>query len=189
MKIGLYFGSFNPIHVGHTLIANYISEFTQLDEIWFVVTPHNPLKEQKNLLKDYDRLELVRQAIGNYQRFRACDIEFYLPKPSYTIDTLTHLNEKYPEHKFSIIMGGDNITSIHKWKNYKQIINNYDIYVYPRPGIEISEAEKLVNVKIVDAPMVEISASFIRSSIKENKDVRFFVHPDVYTTIIKEKLY
>ncbi len=189
MKIGLYFGSFNPIHIGHTLIANYISEYSDLDEVWFVVTPHNPLKEQKNLLKDYERLELVRLAIGDYPKFRVSDIEFYLPKPSYTVDTLTYMCEKYPNHEFNLIMGGDNLKYIEKWKNYEQIIKNHNIYVYPRPNIDLSESKKSQNITIVEAPMVEISASFIRKAIKENRDIRFFLHQDVNKMILDEKLY
>ena len=136
LRIGLFFGSFNPVHIGHLAIANYLVEFGNIDQLWFVVSPHNPHKKKENLLHDYDRLEMMQIAIRNEHRFRVCDVEFRLPKPSYTIDTLTHLSEKYPDHSFSIIMGSDNIVNFHRWKNYDQILKNYGILVYPRPGID-----------------------------------------------------
>ncbi len=174
-KIGLFFGSFNPIHNGHLMIANYMLEFTRLDQIFFVVSPQNPFKEQKNLLDEHHRLALVQEAIGDNNKYRACNIEFKMPKPSYTIDTLIYLKEKYPEKEFSLIMGSDNLLHFHKWKNYKEIINNHSIYVYPRPGFDAKSANIQKNIVFTDAPLIEISSSFIRKSIKEKKDIHFFM--------------
>ena len=176
MKIGLYFGSFNPVHNGHLSIANYFIEFTDLDKIWFVVSPQNPFKNKSSLLNEYHRLELINLAIDDFPNFHASNIEFNLPKPSYTIDTLIYLREKYLEKEFVLIMGGDNLVSIHKWKNYKQIVDSTELYIYPRPNFDSERYNKLYNITIVNAPLMEISSSFIRKSIKENKDVRFFLH-------------
>lgn len=173
--IGLYFGSFNPVHVGHMAIANYMVEYTDINQLWFVVSPHNPQKEKSNLLNDYHRLELVRQAIGDDIRFRASNIEFNLPKPSFTIDTLTHLSEQYPQHRFSLIMGSDNLETFHKWKNYESILENYGIIVYPRPGFDPEKVKLYTNVSIAEAPLIEISSTFLRESIQAGKDIRHFL--------------
>jgi len=175
MKIGLFFGSFNPIHSGHLIIANHIVEHTDLDELWLVVTPHNPLKKRATLAGDYDRLQLVNLAIEEHPKLRSCDIEFGLPKPSYTVDTLAYLSEKYPEHDFALIMGGDNLGSLHKWKNYEVLLNNYQILVYKRPKYELGDLEKHPNVTIIDAPVMQISSSVIRQLIKEGKSILYWV--------------
>lgn len=188
-NIGLYFGSFNPIHIGHLAIANYIVEYTDLKEIWFVVSPQNPLKNKSSLLDDYSRLELVNLAIEDYNAFKSSNIEFKMPKPSYTINTLAHLTEKYPKFSFSLIMGADNITTIHKWKNYEKILSNYTVYVYPRPNIDMNDYLSLPNVIRVNAPLMEISSSFIRQSIKEKKDIRFFLPEKVYKYITDMHFY
>ncbi|MDD4148965.1 MAG: nicotinate (nicotinamide) nucleotide adenylyltransferase [Bacteroidales bacterium] len=183
-EILLFFGSFNPIHIGHTAIANYLCEFCNIHELWFVITPQNPTKKASTLLNDRDRQYLTQLAIEDYPKFRVSDIEFYLPKPNYTIDTLTYLKEKYPNLNFSILIGGDNLESLHKWKNYRKILDNYKIYVYKRPCYELPEF-KNANITIVDAPQMEISSSFIRKAIKENKDIRYFLPPKVYDYILK----
>ena len=171
-KIGLFFGSFNPIHIGHLVIANHMVEFTDLEQVWLVVSPQNPFKERSQLLNDYIRLDMVRMAIEHYPKLRASDIEFSLPKPSYTIDTLTYLQEKYPEKEFSLIMGMDNLESFPKWKNHEQILKNHHLYVYPRIGSEGGELVNHPNVTIVpDVPVMQISATFIRESIRNNKNV------------------
>ena len=174
MKIGLFFGSFNPIHAGHLIIANYMATYTGLDQVWLVVSPHNPLKEKESLVHTYDRLEMVRLAIDDTENLRVCDVEFQLPQPSYTIDTLVRLKEDYPENEYSLIIGADNLQNFHKWKNYEQILEDYSIYVYPRPGFEINGSHK--NIHIVNGvPQMEISASFIRNSIKDRKDVSYLM--------------
>ncbi|MDD4218010.1 MAG: nicotinate (nicotinamide) nucleotide adenylyltransferase [Bacteroidales bacterium] len=183
-EILLFFGSFNPIHIGHMAIANYLTEFCDIHELWFVITPQNPTKKASTLLKDRDRQYLTQLAIEDYPKFRVSDIEFYLPKPNYTINTLTYLKEKYPDVNFSILMGGDNLESLHKWKNYRIILDNYKIYVYKRPCSELPEFEN-ANINIIDAPQMEISSSFIRNAIKNNKDIRYFLPPKVYEYIMK----
>ena len=189
MKIGLYFGSFNPVHNGHLAIANYFLEFTDIDKIWFVVSPQNPFKNKNSLLNEYHRLELINLAIDDFPNFYASNIEFNLPKPSYTIDTLTYLKEKYKKKTFVLIMGGDNLVSIHKWKNYKQIVNLTELYIYPRPSFDSKKFNKLYNITIVNAPLMEISSSFIRKAIKNNKDVRFFLHKNTYDYIKEMNFY
>ncbi len=184
-KVGLFFGSFNPIHNGHLIIANYILEFTELEQIFFVVSPQNPFKEKASLLEDYHRLALVKEAIGETNKYHACDIEFKMPKPSYTIDTLTYLKEKYPEKEFSLIMGSDNLKSFHKWKNSEQITDNHKLYVYPRPNFDASKFKDVKNISIVEAPQMEISATFIRKALKDKKDIRFFV-PEKAWKYLKE---
>lgn len=178
MKIGLFFGSFNPVHVGHMIIANYIITHTDMDQVWMVVSPHNPHKKKKSLAKQHDRLHLVRLAIGDNLKIKGSDIEFNLPQPSYTIDTLTYLKEKYPKYEFCLIMGGDNLASLHKWKNYESIINNYSILVYKRPRYRLGDLKTHPNVTICDAPLLQISASYIRKCIKEKKSIQYLV-PDV----------
>lgn len=188
-KIALYFGSFNPPHVGHTLIANYIIIKEKIDELWFVVSPKNPLKDKASLIDSRTRIELVRKAIDDYPNMKVCDIELSLPQPSYTINTLRELGKKYPDKQFSIIMGMDNLATIHKWKESEEILKNYKIYVYPRLGSETNDYTNYKTVKIVEGVQVEISSSFIRSQIKEGKDVRFYLREKVYAMIEKEGLY
>lgn len=173
-KIGLFFGTFNPIHVGHLIIANHMAEFSDLNEVWLVVTPHNPLKKKKSLLDNHHRYELVYRACENYPKLKPSKIEFNLPQPNYTIKTLTHLQEKYPDKQFCLIMGEDNLNSLHKWKNYAVILENHDVYVYPRISSEEMDVQFKDHPKIhrVDAPIVEISATFIRKAIKKGKNIR-----------------
>lgn len=189
MKVGLYFGSFNPIHIGHMAIANYFIEFTDLDKLWFIISPHNPLKEKKSLLNDMLRLEMVELAIGNDDRFLACDIECYMPRPSYTIDTLTYLKEKHPSYEFVLIMGSDGLKTFPKWKNSTEIVKNHSRYVYPRSMEDFNNPEELKNVKIVEAPKIEISSTFIRRSIKEGKNIRHFLPGKLYDFIDKKGYY
>ncbi len=190
MKVGLFFGSFNPVHIGHMVIANHMVEFTDLDEVWFVVSPHNPHKEKKSLLNDYQRLEMVRIAIGENHKLRACDIEFSLPQPSYTADTLIYINEKYPNHVFSLIMGMDNLETFHKWKKHKVILDNNDIYVYPRIGSTTNEFIERVNVHVItDVPIMQISATFIRKSLKDGKNVAPLLYPNVWDYLDKNNFY
>jgi len=190
LKVGLYFGSFNPIHIGHMAIANYMVEYTSIDQLWFIVSPHNPLKNKSNLLNDYQRLDLVNLAIEDDNRFRASNIEFNLPKPSYTIDTLTYLKEKFADYKFIILMGSDNLESFHKWKNFKTIVQNYGIIVYPRPGFEQAKVLKHDNITIAkEAPLMEVSSSFIRNAIHEGKDVRHFLPQNVWKYVDEMNFY
>jgi len=182
-EIGLFFGSFNPIHIGHLILANYIIEFTSINELWFVVSPQNPFKKNHSLLPEIHRLAIVERSIENDFRFRASNIEFALPKPSYTSDTVAHLVEKYPDYKFSLLMGEDNLTNLHKWKNAEFLVDNYDIYVYPRPGAKPGKYKSATRIHILDAPLIEISASFIRSAIKEKKDVSWFLPPEGFKYI------
>ncbi len=189
MKVGLYFGSFNPIHIGHLAIANYFAEFSDLDEVWLVISPQNPLKNKKSLINEYDRFKMVELALQDNWKIKACDIEFNLPKPSYTIDTLTYLSERNPKHSFVLIAGSDNFQSFKKWKNYEQILDQYQIYVYPRPEYGLGEFENHKNIKLIHAPLMEISSSFIRESIKNNKDIRYFMPSEVNKYIDKMNLY
>lgn len=189
MKIGLYFGSFNPIHIGHLAIANYLVEYSDLDEVWMVISPQNPLKNKKSLLNEYDRLKMVELALQDNWKIKACDIEFNLPKPSYTIDTLSYLSERNPKHNFVLIAGTDNFQSFKKWKNYEQILNHYQVYVYPRPGYNLGEFKNHESIKTIEAPLMEISSSFVRESIKNNKDIRYFIPSGVYDYIEKMNFY
>lgn len=190
MNIGLFFGSFNPIHIGHLIIANYIIENSSLDKIWFVISPQNPFKEKKTLLGDHHRLEMVNLAIQKYPKFQASNVEFNLPKPSYTIDTLVVLKEKYPDHNFVLLMGHDNLLSFHKWKNYEQIIKYYKLLIYPRIT---KESQKPIlchpNIEKVSAPIIEISSTMIRKMIKENKNVYPMLSPEVFNYIDGSNLY
>jgi nicotinate-nucleotide adenylyltransferase len=173
MKIGLYFGTFNPIHIGHLIIANHMAEHSDLDQIWMVVTPHNPHKKKSTLLDDYHRLHMVHLATEDFPKIHPSDIEFKLPQPNYTVNTLAHLQEKFPQHEFSLIMGEDNLNSLHKWKNYEVILQNHDIYVYPRVNSGEIEEQFVNHPKIhsVGAPVIELSSTFIRESIKKGKYV------------------
>ena len=189
MITGLYFGSFNPVHIGHLAIANFMVEFSELEQLWFVVSPQNPLKERKSLLKDYHRLEMVRLAVEDDDRFRASDIEFKLPTPSYTIDTLTYLEELNPGREFQLVMGGDGLRTFHKWKHAELIVEKYHRLIYPRPGTDLEIASRLPNATLVDAPMMEISSSFIRQAIKEGKDVRHLVPARAYTYMREMHFY
>ncbi|MEN0045572.1 MAG: nicotinate (nicotinamide) nucleotide adenylyltransferase [Bacteroidota bacterium] len=188
-KIGLFFGSFNPIHVGHLIIANFMATQSDLKEVWLVVSPQNPLKMKSTLANDYDRLNLVRLAIGDNPKLRASDIEFSLPKPSYTIDTLTHLRDKYPSKKFVLIMGGDNLATLHKWKNYELLLQDHEIYVYQRPSYDLGELAAHSSVKIFDAPLMQISASYIRKCLKTGKSVEYLVSEAVFEELERSGLY
>ncbi len=189
LKVGLFFGSFNPPHIGHLAIANFMTEFTEIDQLWFVVSPQNPLKDRGILLKDYDRLELVRLAVEGDLRFRVSDVEFRLPKPSYTIQTLTHLKEKFPDHTFLLIMGSDNLAHFTRWKDYRQILGNHAILVYPRPGITSGDFPVHENIRIVKAPLMEISSTFIREAVGAGKNMQYFVPPRVWDYMDKMNFY
>ena len=165
-KTGLFFGSFNPIHQGHLMIANYMVEFTDINQVWFIISPHNPLKEKASLLADHQRLAMANIAVEDDPRFRASNIEFHLPQPSYTIDTLTYLAEKYPEKEFVLICGSDNLPTFTKWKNYEELLNRYHLYIYTRPEIKPSQFDDHPHVHFTQAPLIEISSSFIRQRIK-----------------------
>ena len=180
MHIGLFFGSFNPIHIGHLALANYMLSFTDMEQVWLVISPHNPLKNKNSLLNQNDRLHLVNLALEYNTRIKASTIEFNLPQPSYTINTLTHLKEKFPQNKFSLIMGQDNLQTFEKWKNYEEILKRYKIYVYPRTISMPSKFDTHPQVQITKAPILEISSTFIRGAIKENKNVEHFMHPAVW---------
>lgn len=203
MKVGLYFGTFNPVHIGHLVIANYMAEYTDLDQVWLVVSPQNPLKNKSSLLADIHRLAIVKIAIDDNPKLRACDVEFKLPKPSYTATTLTYLKEKYPQHAFSLIMGEDNLRTLHKWFNYEAILKNHSFYVYPRVLTEQEELEvqqigshpenefnQLPNVHIcTEAPVMKISATFVRNAIKEEKDIRYLLTEPVRKYIDEMNFY
>ena len=189
MKIGLYFGSFNPVHIGHLAIANHIREYNHLDQIWFVVSPQNPFKSKKSLLADFHRLEMIHIAIGDSANYKASNIEFNLPKPNRTIDTLTYLYDKYPNHEFTLILGSDNLLNFDKWKNHEVILKNYKILVYPRPGVAETKFDHHPSILKIDAPLIEISSSFIRESIKKKKNMEFFVPPKVWEYIKEMHFY
>jgi nicotinate-nucleotide adenylyltransferase len=190
-NIALFFGSFNPIHIGHLILANYILENSAMEELWFVVSPQNPFKDKKTLLKDNNRLDMVQLAIRNYPKMRANNIEFSLPKPSYTIDTLIYLKEKYPEVSFSLIMGEDNLENLHKWKNYDMLINNYQILVYPRifEGKLKEPVTVHKNIIPIKAPIIELSATEIRNMIKAGKNVRPMLPPEVFEYLDGSSFY
>lgn len=201
MKIGLYFGTYNPIHVGHLIIANYMADYTDLDQVWLIVTPQNPLKKKNTLLEDYHRLAMVEIAIEDNEKLTASNIEFKLPQPSYTSNTLAYLKEKHPKHEFSLIMGEDNLRTLHKWRNYEEILANHSIYVYPRAlteqeRTELKEETKTENnlaqhknIIVCDAPVMKVSASFIRTAIKEKKDVRYLLTEPVFKYVTDMNFY
>ncbi|MCB0481556.1 MAG: nicotinate-nucleotide adenylyltransferase [Flavobacteriales bacterium] len=200
MKVGLYFGTYNPVHVGHLIIANHMANYTDLDQVWMVVTPRNPLKQKDSLLEDYHRLELVKRAIEGNWNLKVSDIEFQLEKPSYTASTLAHLQEKYPAHEFSLIMGEDNLRTLHKWKNFEYILKNHSVVVYPRVLTEQEKSEAIQppikpevynhpSVNMIDAPVMKVSASFIRRAIKEQKDVRYLLTEPVFKYVDEMNFY
>lgn len=190
MKIGIFSGSFNPIHVGHLILANYITEFTEINAIWFLVTPQNPLKENSELLDEDVRLQMTRLALESYPQFECSDFEFSLPRPSYTINTLDALSAKYPEHEFFLIIGADNWDTFHQWKDYKSILDKYHIYVYPRLDAKLTIAKGLRNsVEALESPIIEVSSTFIRDCIAEGKDMKAFLPEPVYNYIVEKKLY
>ena len=186
---GLFFGSFNPVHLGHLAIAGYMAEFTDMDEVWFVVSPQSPVKKKEQMLDGRQRLMMLNLAIENNPRLRATDIEFSLPLPSYTIHTLLHLKEKYPAREFSLIMGADNLAGLHRWKNHEQILGNYKIYVYPRPGSDAGIYGDHPAVIFTEAPLMEISASFIRNAVKEGRDVSFLMPEAAYNYMREMHFY
>lgn len=190
MNVGLFFGSFNPIHVGHLIIAQAVLENAAVEEIWFIVSPQNPFKRNKSLLHEFDRYDMVKQAIENNDRFKVSDVEFSMPKPSYTIDTLVYLKEKHPNTNFKLIIGGDNLTIFPKWKNSEKIISEFGLIVYPRPGA--SDDSKLLehhNIQSIEAPLLDISATFVRKCIRENKSIRYLVPEKAAQYIYDRKLY
>ncbi|GIL23728.1 MAG: putative nicotinate-nucleotide adenylyltransferase [Bacteroidota bacterium] len=185
-KIGLFFGSFNPIHTGHLIIANIMAENTDLHKVWFVVSPQNPLKPSKGLLHEFDRYDMVKAAIADHYKLEVSDVEFQLPKPSYTIHTLAYLKEKHPAKEFKVIVGGDNLENFSKWKNHEEILNQHGLYVYKRPGVTNTPLERHANVHIVDAPLLDISATYIRNCIRQNKSIRYLV-PEPVEQLIRQK--
>ncbi len=191
MKVGLYFGSFNPIHIGHLIIANHMAEYSELDQIWMMVTPHNPLKKKDTLLDNYQRLHLVFLATENYPKIKPSDFEFKLPQPNYTINTLSHLKDKFPTYEFSLIMGEDNLKTFHKWKNHEMILENHEIYVYPRISSETENHQFKNHSKIhhIKAPVVEISSTFLRENIKKQKNVQPLLPHNVWEYIIHNNFY
>ena len=189
MKTGLFFGSFNPVHSGHLVIASYMNEFTDLDQVWFVVSPHNPLKDRMALLQDYHRLDLVKAGIGDNRKLKASDVEFKLSKPSYTIHTLEHLHAQFPEHEFVLILGADSLVNFNQWKDYAKILERYVLYVYPRFGVPDTGLDDHPSVRRIDAPVVEISSTFIRKAIREKKDVRYMMPEKVWEMIDEKGFY
>lgn len=189
MHIGLFFGSFNPVHVGHMVLANYMAAFTDIEQVWFVVSPHNPLKEKATLLHQNQRLHMVNLAIGDSSSLKSSNVEFGLTQPSYTIHTLAHLKEKYPQHTFSLIIGEDNLQSFTKWKNHEEILKTHLLYVYPRPNAEVSGLRTHQQIILTEAPVMDISSTFIRQALKSKKDVSHFVPKDVWTYLDEMNFY
>jgi len=195
VKVGLFFGSFNPVHIGHMAIAGFMKEYTDLDQVWFVVSPQNPLKNKETLLADHHRYYLVELAIGDNLSMRPSDIEFRRPVPSYTIDTMALLTEKYPDHKFSLILGEDNLNTLQKWKNADHLVKLYPLYVYPRRDPKKNSGDMLkqilskANIRWINAPMIDISGTFIRNGIRRGKDMSYFLHPAVWNYIVKMHFY
>lgn len=188
-KIGLFFGSFNPVHIGHLIIGQYFTQFSDISEVWFVVSPQNPLKEKKNLLDSHLRLYMVNLALEDDPLLRTTNIEFSMPQPSYTIDTLAYIGEKYPEKQFVLIGGTDILPTFHKWKNYQEILGQYELYIYNRPGYEPGEYSSHISIRFFNAPLMEISASFIRKAIHEGKDVSYMLPPKVWLHIVDMGFY
>ena len=188
-QIGLFFGSFNPIHIGHLVIANYMASYSGLSEVWLVVSPHNPLKQKSGLADMYDRLEMARLATEQAPQLYVSDIEFKLPQPSYTIDTLTHLKEKHPEKEFALVMGADNLSSFKKWKNYEILLSNHKLFVYPRPNVDTSEWQNHPSIVFTDTPQMDISSTCIRKSIHQQKSIQFFVPDAVIDFMERKSLY
>ena len=188
MHIGLYFGSFNPIHTGHLIIANHVIQYTEIDKVWFVVSPHNPLKESHSLLNEYHRLHLVNLAIEDNPKFRGSNVEFQLPKPSFSIDTLTYLTEKFPLEKFSVIMGADSFQNIHRWKNFEQLLAHYPVIIYNRPGHPVVETYG-ADMTLLDAPLLDISSTYIRKQVREKKSIKYLVPQNVEEYILTNKYY
>lgn len=189
MKIGLFFGTFNPIHAGHLVIAGYMTEFTDLEQVWFVVTPQNPMKQNQDMLADYHRLTLTRIATEHNRKFKVSNVEFSLPKPSYTIETLSHLSEKHPEHEFSLIIGADNLEIFGQWKSHELLLEKYFLYVYPRNGCSGGKLISHPHVKMTEAPLMEISSTFIRDAIKNKKDIRYMLSDAVHKYIEEMHFY
>ncbi|MEM9327634.1 MAG: nicotinate (nicotinamide) nucleotide adenylyltransferase [Bacteroidota bacterium] len=189
MEVGLFFGSFNPIHIGHLIIANIAYETTSIEELWFIVSPQNPFKKNKNLLHEFDRIDMVRAAVHDHYRFRVSDIEFDMPRPSYTIDTLARLSDKYPQHHFRLLIGEDNLDAFHKWKNHDRILEYYGLIVYPRPNAAGEGWREHPAVEWIEAPKIDISATFIRKLIKANKSVKYLVADEVLELIEAKKLF
>jgi nicotinate-nucleotide adenylyltransferase len=189
MKVGLLFGSFNPIHIGHLILANFMATNTDLDTVWLVVSPQNPFKPSNTLLHEFDRLHMVSLAIGDNPNLGVSNIEFNMPKPSYTIDTLTYLQEKYPSYEFVLIIGEDNLSGLPKWKNYERILEYHKVYVYPRSGSVTTEVTGLPNTSFVKAPILDISATFIRDCIRQEKSIKYLVPDEVADYIKVHKLY
>lgn len=189
MKIGLFFGSFNPIHMGHMIIANIMAENTDLKKVWFVVSPQNPFKPSKGLLHEFDRYDMVKTAIADNYKLEVSDVEFNLPKPSYTIHTLAYLTEKHPDKQFKLIIGEDNLEGFVRWKNYQQILEQHGLYVYPRPEAQPSELKSHPNVTIVQAPLLDISATYIRQCVQNKKSIRYLVPEPVENTIRQKGFY
>lgn len=185
MKVGLFFGSFNPVHIGHMLIADYLVHNSDIEQIWMIVSPQNPLKTKKSLAKDYDRLHLVQLATEDNPQIKASDIEFGLPKPSYTVDTMAYITEKYPQHRFSLIMGGDSLASLHKWKNYEVLLAKYNIIVYQRPNYDLGDLATHEHVTILECPQFDISATYVRERLKNKKSIRYLV-PDAVHKYLEE---
>ncbi len=188
MNTGLFFGSFNPIHIGHLIIANVMVETTDIDKVWFVVSPQNPFKKRNTLLHEFDRIDMVRAAIYDNYQLEASDVEFNMPKPSYTVDTLAYMMDKYPDKKFKVILGEDNLTHFHKWKNHEQILE-HGLYIYPRPHSQKTDFHQHPKVKIVESPMVDISATFIRQCIQRNQSIKYLVPDRVESLIIGKGYY
>ncbi len=189
MKTGLFFGSFNPVHIGHLVIANYMIEFTDIEELWFVISPHNPLKDKELLIEDKIRFEMLQSSVEGELRFKVSDVEFMLPKPSYTIDTLIQLQYNYPDREFIVIMGSDGLNTFHLWKDFRKLINDFTRYVYPRTQNDINLFKSIENGIMLNAPIVEISSTFIRQAVSQRKNMRYFVPKNAWNIIITRGLY
>ena len=188
-NIGLYFGSFNPVHIGHLALANYLAENTHLNELWFVISPQNPHKNSEHLIDANHRLKMLEKSIQSYPSLKVCDIELHMPTPSYTYATLNELAKQYPNNIFTIIMGGDNLAHLKRWKNAEDIMGKFPIMVYPRPGFKINESDKSEDIQVIDAPVFNIDSTTIRQGIKNGKQYPFLVPQEAYTYILQHKLY